>query len=119
MVEIKELTRQADDLHELAKREKDPKVRDRLNRMADAYSHMAEIGSGAAPPSLHGLMDALTTSDNGKSAERSPAKVMPEPSGADSMKRTNEPPKRREENEQDPGKASTDAFARRKKTNTG
>jgi hypothetical protein len=123
MVEVKELIRQADDLHELAKREKDPKVRHRLNRLADAYSHMAEIGSGAAPPSLHGLMDALTNSDDGKSAERSPAKVMPEPLGADSMKQTTEPRKRGEENEQDtgqdPGKASADAFARRKKTNTG
>lgn len=64
VVEVKELIRQADDLHELAKREKDPKVRHRLNRMADAYSHMAEIGFGAAPPS-HGLMDALTNSDDG------------------------------------------------------
>ncbi len=118
MVEVKELIRQADDLYELAQREKDPKVRDRLNRMADAYSHMAEIGSGAEPPSLHGLMDALTNSDSGSSAERSPAKVMPEPPRAASMKQTNEPLKRGDENERDPGKVSADAFARRKRTRT-
>lgn len=47
MVEIKELIRQADDLHELAKREQDPKVRDRLNRMADASAIW--LKSGRAP----------------------------------------------------------------------
>jgi len=79
MVEVKELIRQANDLHERAKREEDPNIRDRLNRMADTYSHMAEIESGAAPPSVHGLMDALTNPDNGPSAERSPPNAMPEP----------------------------------------
>ncbi|MGB5904344.1 MAG: hypothetical protein WBF99_10480 [Xanthobacteraceae bacterium] len=118
MVEVKELIRQANDLRERAKREEDPNIRDRLNRMADTYSHMAEIESGAAPPSVHGLMDALTNPDNGPSAERSPPNAMPEPPGADSMKQTNEPWKQPVEKEQDPGRVSTDALERWQKTNT-
>lgn len=63
MVEVKELIRLANDLHERAKQEDDPAIRDRLNRMADTYHHIAEIEAGAAPPSVHGLMDALTNPD--------------------------------------------------------
>lgn len=118
MVEVKELIRQAKDLHEQAKREENPNIRDRLNRMADTYSHMAEIESDAAPPSVHGLMDALTNPDNGSPPERVPAHAMPEPPGADSMKQTNEPWKQPVEKEQDPGKVSTDALERWQKTNT-
>lgn len=118
MVEVKELIRQANDLHERAKREEDPNIRDRLHRMADTYSHMAEIESGAAPPSVHGLMDALTSPDAGKSVEPSRAKAMPEPPGADSMKQTNEPWKQPVEKEQDPGKVSAGALERWQKTNT-
>ncbi|MGN6310193.1 MAG: hypothetical protein ACTHNN_11620 [Xanthobacteraceae bacterium] len=118
MVEVKELIRQANDLREQATREEDPNIRDRLNRMADTYSHIAEIESGAAPPSVHGLMDALTNPDNGPSAERSPPTAMPEPPGADSMKQTNEPWKQPVEKEQDPGRVSTDALERWQKTST-
>lgn len=118
MVEVKELVRQANDLYERAKREKDPEIRDRLNRMADTYSHMAEIESGAAPPSVHGLMDALTNPDNGPSAAHAPAKAEPEPPGPGSMKQTNEPWKQPVEKEQDPGKVSADALERWQKTNT-
>lgn len=117
MIEVKELIRQANDLHERAKREANPNIRARLNRMADTYSHMAEIESDAAPPSVHGLMDALTNSDNGPSAAQS-ADAMPEPPGADSMKQTNEPWKQPVEKEQDPGKVSADALERWQKTNT-
>lgn len=118
MVEVKELIRQANDLHERAKREEDPVIRDRLNRMADTYSHMAEIESGAAPPSVHGWMDALTNPDSGPSAERPPANARPESPDADSMKQTNEPWKQPVEKEQDPGKVSDDALERWQKTNT-
>lgn len=118
MVEVKELIRQADDLHERAKQEDDPNIRDRLNRMADTYKHMAEIEAGAAPPSVHGLMDALTKPDSGETAERSPAKEAPEAPSADSMKQTNEPWKQPVEKEQDPGKVSADALERWQKTNT-
>lgn len=118
MVEVKELIRQANDLHERAKLEEDSNLRDRLNRMADTYSHLAEIESGAAPPSLHGLMDALTKPDVGPSAGRSPSNAMPEPPAADSMKQTNEPWKQPVGKEQDPGKVSADALERWQKTNT-
>lgn len=57
MVNVKGLIRQANDLHERAD---DPSIRDRLNRMAETYSHIAEIEACTAQPSVHGLMDALT-----------------------------------------------------------
>jgi hypothetical protein len=116
MVEVKELIRQANELYERAKREEDPSIRDRLNRMADTYSHMAEIESGAAPPSVHGLMDALANPDNGTPTERSNAR--PEPPGPGSMKQTNEPWKQPVEKEQDPGRVSADELERWQKTNT-
>lgn len=118
MVEIKELIRQADDLHERAKQEDDPGIRDRLNRMADTYSHMAEIESGAAPPSVHGLMDALTNTGRETSAKPSHAGDRSDVPSAASMKQTNEPWKQPVEKEQDPGKVSAEALERWQKTNT-
>jgi hypothetical protein len=117
MVEVKELIRQADALHERAKQEEDPGIRDRLNRMADTYSHMAEIESGAAPPSVHGLMDALTRPDTAE-APRKAARHPPEAPAADSMKQTNEPWKQPVEKEQDPGTVSAEALERWQKTST-
>jgi hypothetical protein len=118
MVEVKELIRQADDLYGRAKHEEDPNIRDRLNRMADTYSHMAEIESGAAPPSVHGLMDALTNPDNEPSAAYAPLKAEPEPPGPGSMKQTNEPWKQPVEKEQDPGSVSAEDLERWQRANT-
>jgi hypothetical protein len=118
MVEVKELIREANDLYERAKREQDPNIRNRLNRMADTYRHMAEIESYAAPPSVHGLMDALTHPDAETPIEQVPANAMPEPPGAASMKQTNEPWKQPVEKDQDPGKVSADALERWQKTST-
>ena len=118
MVEVKELIRQADDLHKRAEQEDDPNIRNRLNRMADTYKHMAEIEAGTAPPSMHGLMEALTNADSGESAKRPLAKEAPKAPDSDSMKQTNEPWKQPVEKEQDPGKVSADALERWQKTNT-
>ncbi len=118
MLEVKELIRQKNDLHERARREDDLNIRDRLNRIADIYSHMAKIVSGAASSSMHRLMDALSGPDNGKPAERSPTNAMPEPPGADSMKQTNEPGKQPVEKEQDSGKVSADELERWQRANT-
>lgn len=60
MVNIKDMIRQADDLHKWADHEADPKIRDRLNRMAEAYVHIAETEAAAQPASVHGMMDVLT-----------------------------------------------------------
>ncbi len=118
MVEVKELRRQADDLHARAEREKDSNIRDRLNRMAETYSHMAEIESDAAPPSVHGLMDALTKPGSERSAKPPAASDGPEAPSAKSMKQTNEPWKQPVEKEQDPGNVSADALERWQKTST-
>lgn len=60
MVDIKDMIRQADDLHKLADHESDPNIRARLNRMAEAYVHIAETEAAAQPASVHGMMDVLT-----------------------------------------------------------
>jgi len=62
MVDVKDAIHQAHDLREQADHEEDPRIRARLNRMADSYGHIAEIEAGAAPASVHGLMDVLTKS---------------------------------------------------------
>ena len=69
MVDIKYLVRQADDLHRRAEAEADPEIRDRLNRMAEAYVHIAEIEAGARPASLHGAIEALTRRDAPRRAD--------------------------------------------------
>ena len=118
MVEMKELIRQADDLRERAKREEDPHIRDRLNRMAETYSHMAEIEAGAAPPSVHGLMDVLTDAGAGKPAKPSSADDSVAAPSAATMKQTNEPWRQPVEKEQKPGRVSADALERWQKTST-
>jgi hypothetical protein len=65
MVEIKEVARNADKLREQANHEHDPAIRDRLNRMADAYGRIASTEAEAAPASIHDLMDALTKRNTG------------------------------------------------------
>ena len=60
MVDIKYVARNADKLREQANHEHDPAIRDRLNRMADAYDHIARTEAEATPTSIHDLMDALT-----------------------------------------------------------
>lgn len=60
MVDIKDVARNADKLREQANHEHDPVIRDRLNRMADAYGHIARTEAEAALASIHDLVDALT-----------------------------------------------------------
>jgi len=83
MVDIKDLVHQADDLHRQADAETDPKIRDRLNRMAEAYVHIAEVEAGIRPASLPGAMEALSHKDEPRSAAKHPAAepAQPESSG--------------------------------------
>jgi hypothetical protein len=113
MVDFKDMVRQANDLRSQANQESDPRIRDRLHRMADVYSHIAETDAGRAPASVHGLMDALTQRDKAQ-----PSHDLPEPPDADSMKQTNEPWKQPIEKEQHPGKLSPEDLERWQKTNT-
>lgn len=120
MVDIKELIRQADDLHRRADTEADPKIRDRLNRMADAYQHLAEVEAGAEPASVHGAMEALSRTDEQEKAAKSdvPKRASPQPPAAGAMKQTNEPWKQPVEKEQAPGHLSPDDLERWQKTST-
>jgi hypothetical protein len=60
MVDINEMARQAHKLHDQADHETDPKIRDRLNRMAETYDHIAKIESGNHGGSIDAMMGALT-----------------------------------------------------------
>lgn len=60
MVDITELLREAEKLHDQANREADPDIRDRLNRMADTYDHIAKIESGNHGGSIDAMMAALS-----------------------------------------------------------
>lgn len=60
MVEIRDMVRQADELHGRANRETDPNIRDRLNRMAETYDHIAKTEAEGMPVSIYGLMSVLT-----------------------------------------------------------
>jgi len=117
MPDIKDMVRQAENLRDKANHEEDRRIRDRLNRMADAWDNIAETEAGAAPPSLHGLMDALTQRE-GRSPKKRPKDKQPEPPSADSMKQTNEPWKQPVEKEQNPGNLSPDDIERWQRTNT-
>jgi hypothetical protein len=90
MADIKNMVRQAEDLRDQANHEHDRRIRDRLNRMADAYGHIAETEAATVPASVHGLMDALTRPENGQTKTQAKGNP-PEPSGTGSMKQTNEP----------------------------
>lgn len=118
MVEMKELIRQADDLRERARHEEDPHIRDRLNRMADTYSDIAAIEAGAAPPSVHGLMDALTGAGGGRPAKSPSADDSVQAPSAATMKQTNEPWRQPVEKEQKPGRVSADALERWHRSST-
>lgn len=117
MADIKDMVRQAEDLRDQANHEHDPRIRNRLNRMADAYGHIAEIEAGTAPASVHGLMDALTQRE-GQSTKKQPKDNRPEPPGTGSMKQTNEPWKQPVEKEQNPGNLSPEDLERWQRTNT-
>jgi hypothetical protein len=112
MADIKHMVRQAEDLRNQANHEHDRRIRARLNRMADAYGHIAETEAATAPASVHGLMDALTH------REKQPKDNRPEPPGAASMKQTNEPWKQPVEKEQNPGHLSPEDLERWHRTNT-
>lgn len=60
MVDITELLREADKLHDQANHETDPNIRDRLNRMADTYGHIAKIESGNHGGSIDAIMGVLS-----------------------------------------------------------
>lgn len=60
MVDITELLHEADKLHDRADHEADPNIRDRLNRMADIYDHIAKIESGNHGGSIDAMMGALS-----------------------------------------------------------
>ena len=60
MVEIRDMVRQADELHGRANKETDPNIRDRLNRMAETYDHIAKTEAEGTPASIYGLMSVLT-----------------------------------------------------------
>ncbi len=60
MVDIAELLHEADKLHDRAGHEADPNIRDRLNRMADIYDHIAKIESGYHGGSIDAMMGALS-----------------------------------------------------------
>lgn len=96
MVDIKDMIRQADDLHKLADHESDPKIRDRLNRMAEAYVHIAETEAAAQPASVHGMMDVLT---HGRERDAAKEKQGPSSASAGSTKKANEPRKGQVEKE--------------------
>lgn len=71
MMDIKHMVSQADDLRGQASHESDPNVRDLLNRMADAYSDIADTEAGTIPASLYGLMGIFTQ----RESEGSPKKT--------------------------------------------
>ena len=98
MVNIKDMIRQADDLHKWADHEADPKIRDRLNRMAEAYVHIAETEAASQPASVHGMMDVLTHGRERDVAGKEKRSASP-PASAESAKKTNEPRKRQVEKE--------------------
>lgn len=99
MVNIKDMIRQADDLHKWADHEADPKIRDRLNRMAEAYVHIAETEAAAQPASVHGMMDVLTHGGRERDVAGKEMRSASPPASAESAKKTNEPRKRQVEKE--------------------
>lgn len=65
MTDRSDLIRQANELRQRAEREADETIRDRLNRMADHYTHLAESQSWseAHPPSVSDIGDMFTKRD--------------------------------------------------------
>jgi hypothetical protein len=120
MVDIKELIRQAGDLRRQADHEVDPKVRDRLNRMADAYVHIAETEAGTEPASVHSAMEALAQTGEQDQASRPDTRksASPPAPATGSMKQTNEPWNQPVEKEQAPGHVSPNDLERWQKTST-
>lgn len=60
MIDISELLHEADKLHNRAGREADLDIRDRLNRMADIYDHIAKLESGNHGGSIDAMVGALS-----------------------------------------------------------
>ena len=61
MVDITELLREAEKLHDRATHETDTDIRNRLNRMAETYDHIAKIESGNRGGSIDAMMAALSS----------------------------------------------------------
>lgn len=115
MVDVRDMLRQVDDLHRRVEIERDPRIRSRLNRMADAYLHIAETEVSTQPASVHGIMAVLSSKRKPEGDGRA---HNPPPPKTGSMKQTNEPWKQPVEKEQAPGRVSSDDLERWQKTKT-
>jgi hypothetical protein len=67
MTDPSDLIRQANELRQQAEHEADENIRDRLNRMADHYVHLADSTSWseAHPPTAASLGEVFTKRDQG------------------------------------------------------